>query len=282
MLRTLFACVIASSLSASAMAQCCDTKAAKDGTKTACTDDKSACGMTAKTVADKGSAGSKAACDGSKAVAGASCDGSKAVASASCSGKSDCDSVLAKAGLKVPAISYRVGEKTTACPMEARTLAGEQGQVRFVVADKDYADEAEARKAYARQLDGFLNEVTTVRFAVGKECTACPMTAESLAKKEGKPVMYRVAAFDFETREAAEKAVKAAREAAASVKLVMRVGENKYECPVSADDAAKTAGKPVEYCVGEAASPCKVTAEANLARARIDAAVAALAEAANS
>lgn len=190
--------------------------------------------------------------------------------------------MLAKAGLKVPAMSYRVGEKTTACPMEARTLAGDRGQIHFVVAEKDYTDEAEARKAYAKQLDGFLNEVTSVRFAVGKERTACPVTAETLAKKEGKKVMYRVAAFDFETKEAAEKAVKAAREAAGTVKLVMRVGETNYECPVSADDAAKTAGKPVEYCVGEAATPCKVTAEANLALAKIEAAVAALAQAANS
>jgi hypothetical protein len=276
MLRSLLAVALVSSLAGSALAQCCDTKdASKDGAKTACTDDKSACGMTAKTVADKGSA--KATCDDSKAT----CDGAKAVASASCGDKSDCESVLAKAGLKVPAMSYRVGEKTTACPMEAKTLAGEKGKFQFVVADKDYAEESEARKAYAKQLDGFLNEVMTVRYAVGEECTACPITAESLAKKEGAKVMYRVAAFDFETKEAAEKAVKAAREAAGNVKLAMLVGDKSYECPVSADDAAKVAGTTVQYSVGESATPCKVTAEVNLARARIDAAVSALVAAAN-
>jgi hypothetical protein len=93
--------------------------------------------------------------------------------------------------------------------------------------------------------------------------------------------MYRVAAFDFETKEAAEKAVKAAREAAGNVKLAMLVGDKSYECPVSADDAAKVAGTTVQYSVGESATPCKVTAEVNLARARIDAAVSALVAAAN-
>lgn len=186
----------------------------------------------------------------------------------------------ARAGAALPEMQYRVGEKTTCCPMEAEKLAnGDKAAIRFVVADKTFENEADARKAYAEALEGFLNSVMTVKFAVGEECVSCPMTAKALAQKQGKPVRYRVAAFDFPDEQSAGKAIEAARQAAEKVHLTMKVGDKTFQCPVSADDAAKAEGKPVEYCVGSKASPCKATACVELALARIDAALAELAKA---
>jgi hypothetical protein len=136
-----------------------------------------------------------------------------------------------------------------------------------------------AQEAYAVLLDKTLGDLTTVRYAVGDECVGCPTSAKSLAEKAGKPVMYRLAAYDFKTEEAATKAAAAAQEAAHKVKMGMKVGDKDYCCSTMAGDAAKASGKPVEYVVGEKTSCCKIEAAVNVARAKLDAAIQALDEA---
>jgi hypothetical protein len=227
-----------------------------------------------------------------KAVAdGAQCHGTQArtacgksrahcdKSNASCTGKAACDKRLTEAG--VPVLMYRVGEKTTRCPDEAEKLAkGDEGVIRFVIGEKVYEDEAEAKQAYAKALEDFLGQITSVRYAVGDKSVACPMSAGALAKKEGKPMRYRLASYDFETKEAAKKAAATAREAADGVKMTVNVGDESFTCSTSAAKVAKSKGKSVEFCVGQTRTPCKVTASVNLAMARVEAALEAIEKAA--
>lgn len=208
-----------------------------------------------------------------------SCDKSAAVP-ACCSGQ---NSALAKARATVPAVKFQVGEKTTCCPDEAKELAkGDAKAIKFVVGEKKFDDRSAANEELARALDAFMNDSMNVKYAVGSECVACPMEAGSLAKKNGEKVQYRVAAFNFADESAATKAISAAKEAAGKVEMKMMVGDKCFECPASAGDAAKSAGKSVEYVIGEKRTCCPVEGKVELAKARIDAAFEVLAKSAQS
>lgn len=219
--------------------------------------------------------------EGAKATANASgCCASGATASADKNGTCEKVELVRKS---IPAINYRVGDETVCCPKQAGEMAkAKNTKIQFVVAEKTYADEVEAKKAYAKVLDGYMTEMVSVKYAVGDECVACPVTAKSLAQKEKKPMTYRVAAYDFKTEEAAKKAVVAAKEAVSKVEMKTMVGDKQYSCCDSAAAAAKVAGKPVEYKIGEKATCCPVEADVNLALAKIEAAISALAQASNS
>ena len=183
--------------------------------------------------------------------------------------------------LNMPAMQYVVGEKRTQCSDEAAKLAkaGEK-TIRFVVADKTFAEEGEAKKAYTKVLDEFLANMTRVQFAVGDECTACPLTAKSIAEKKGAKVRYRLASYTFDDKAKADKIAKLALDAAEKVQLTLAVGTESYQCPVTAKEAAQSAGKKLEYCVGEKRTACQVTAKVELAKAKINAANAVIAKAA--
>lgn len=246
-----------------AAAQSTETKKASDccGTKAKATAGASGCHDAAGGAAAKASGcGEKSGGCGEKAE-GASCEKSELVRKS------------------IPTMKYRVGEETLCCPSEAEKLAkSKEATIQFVVADKTYDDEAEAKKAYAKVLDGYMTEMVAVKYAVGEECVACPVTAREMAQKEKKPMTYRVAAYDFKTEEQAKKAVLAAKEAAGKVALKTVVGEKEFGCCDSAAAAAKAENKKVEYKVGDKATNCPVEADVNLALARIDAALNALAE----
>ncbi len=200
----------------------------------------------------------------------------KTACAASCS-----ETAWAKAG--APTMRIVVGEKTVNCPMEAAELAKKENTAPvYYVGETKYSDMAEAGKAYAGELNKFLETVTTVRYAVGEECVSCPVTAEQLAKKQGKAMKYRLASFDFEARERAEKASAAARKAAESVKLVMKVQDKEFCCEKMAGEAAKKAGCSVEYVVGEQKFECDVQASVMLAVSKVRAALAELEKAAQS
>lgn len=208
-------------------------------------------------------------------------EASGAACAATCStSKSECcqaKSGVALAKASIPRMKYAVGDATTCCPQEAQTLAkGDAKAIRFVVGESKFESEAEAQGAYAKALDSYLGEITSVKYAVGKECVACPMSAQELAKKEGQPLRYRLASFDFASREKADDAAKSARAAAENIHLAMMVGEKSFECPMSAADTAKSEGKKVEYCVNGKKSECKSSANVELALAKIDAALTAL------
>lgn len=196
-----------------------------------------------------------------------------------CSASKECDK--SKALASAPKMMYRVGDKTTCCPEEAGKLAnGDRGAIQYVVGEQVFENEADAQVVLAKALDGYLAELTSVKFAVGGECTACPETAKSLAAKEGKPVMYRLASFEFASKEQAEKVAAEAKQAAEKVAMQRKVGEKSYCCQSMASDAAKKEGKPVEYCVGGKTTCCASTASLELAMAKINAAAEAIAKAA--
>lgn len=224
-------------------------------------------------------------CCKSGAVAQASggcCKGS-ATAVAGCSTGKTCGSdALAKSGSKLPAMLFKVGDKTVCCPEQAKSLAkGDEKVMQYVVADKTYTDEAEATEAYGKALDAFFSEITTVKYAVGDNCMACPMSAKELAQKEGKKVQYRLATFSFNDQETANKAAAAAKEAAGKVEMKMMVGDECVACPVSAKELAQKSGKRVEYVVGEMRTQCDKAAKVELNRARAAAALATIEKAAS-
>lgn len=225
-----------------------------------------------KSCAQKCSKEAKAACSkGDKAKCAEA-----GLANPNCCGSD----VIAKYKLDVPAMKYKVGDKTVCCPGEATELvkATKDAKMMYVVGEKSYECEMEAKKAYATELNSYLDNMMSVKYAVGDECTHCPMTAKDMAKKCGKDVKYRVSAFDFNNQESADEAVKHAKTAVEKVHLVNRVGDKETTCCQTAAKMAKEEGKPVEYCVGKTKTECEVTAGVNLALAKIEAAVAALAK----
>lgn len=228
------------------------------GEKTGCAaGDKAA---VAKTAASEGGASCQA---GDKAATGEKGKCSAGSATAGC-----CD---------MPCMKYVVGEKSTCCPDEANKLAnGDKKLIKYVVADKEFSDEAEAGKAYVEVLNKHLESMMQIKYAVGDECVACPMTAKELASKSQKKVMYRVAKFDFADQAKAEEAIKHAKAAAEKVSMKMMVGDKCVGCPVEARQVAEKEGKKVEYVVGEKRSCCETMGNVELAKARIMAAVKAL------
>lgn len=216
--------------------------------------------------------------------AGASCNKDKACCAkgGETASKEACrDKMLAAAGM--PLMKYKCGDKTTCCPKAAEEMAaGKDVQVRYVVNETEYADKTEALQAYKTTLEDYLNTMTAVRYAVGDKCVACPDTAAALAKNNGDAVKYRVAAFTFGQKPAAEKAAEAARAAAESVNLKMVVDGQEYSCEKSAQTACKSKGegaaKTCEYKVGDLKTCCEVTAKVELAKARIAAAYKAVEE----
>lgn len=236
-------------------------------------------------ASDKGKSGcNPAAC-------AAACKDKKGCDPAACGGKA------VAAGM--PRMQYKVGDQTLCCTGKADELAkGDAAKIRFVVADKEYTDKAEAMKAYQGELDSFLGTLTTVRYAVGKECVACPNAAQQMAREKGENVKFRVASYTYADRPAAEKAAKAASEAAEQVTMKTVVDGKTYTCEKEATAAAKTGGtchghgdaqttagksdakgetgKGTEYVIGETKTCCPVTAKVELAKAKINAAVAAI------
>jgi hypothetical protein len=188
---------------------------------------------------------------------------------------------LAKAGLKMPEMMYVVGDKKACCPNEAKELAkGDMKLVKYSVAEKTYDTEDAASEAYAKALDSFVSGVTTVKYAVGDQCVACPMSAADLAKKEGKTVQYRLASFSFESEDVAAAAAKAGKEAADKVEMKRMVGSECVACPKAAAALAAKDGKSIEYVIGEKRMGCEKAATVALAKARAEAALAAIAKAA--
>jgi hypothetical protein len=193
------------------------------------------------------------------------------------------DKALAATGM--PVMQYKVGDQTTCCPKAAAEMAkANDAAMRYAVNETEYADKAAALEAYASTLDEYLGTMTTVRFAVGEKCVACPTAAAALAKDSGETMKYRVAAFTFADKAAAEKAADAARTASEKVVMTMVVDGKETKCDAtakkacnkSADSAA--AGKTCEYRVGETKTNCATTAKVELTKARIETAQKALEE----
>jgi hypothetical protein len=204
--------------------------------------------------------------------------------SAMCTSAVTCDGDVVRCeGVELPRIGFKVGDTITCCMKSATEMSkGDSAQVKFVVGDKTYDNLGEAKAARLKALEEYYEGLLTVKYAVGDECIGCPMAAKDLASKSGKPVRYRLAAFDFAEKAQAEKAAEAARAAGDKVTMTCAVGDKTFTCPKGAAEAAKTCGKKVEYCVGEQKTSCETTAKTRLIEARITAALETLAEAAHS
>lgn len=201
---------------------------------------------------------------------------------AMCNSDVTCDGdVVRFEGVDLPRIGFKVDGTLTCCMKSAKSMAGDDlSKIHFVVGEKTYPNLPEAKAARLVLLEQYYDSLLAVKFAVGDECTACPMTAKDICKKSGKPVRYRLASYEFAEKSDAEKAVELARAAAEKVSMDWVVGEKKYHCPTEAAAAAKANGGKIEYCVGDQKTPCETTGKTRLVEARITAALQALAQAA--
>lgn len=260
-----------------------------------------------------------AMCMGASALAGDGCgakakDGEKATAGKGCAATcKDKAGMAAKCGDKakgdcgdMPKVMYKVADKSFCCEKEATQVAKETegAKVLYVVAGKEYADKAEAMTAYRDQLETFLGNVTTVRYAVGDDVVSCPSAAADMAKDKKADMTFRVASYKFDKKDAAEKAARAAAEAADNVSLKMVVDGKTITCDKAAEKACGTtkaslpegackhaqaadtaAKKPTqatqdcEYMISTDENTkihCPIMARVELAKARIAAAMKAL------
>lgn len=250
----------------------------------------------------------------SGAAAEAKADGKSGDCAKKCAtAKASCEVRGKKVEYDVPAMTYKVGDKETCCEKMALEAAkGEEKAVKFIVAGKSFDTKSEAMTAYAETLDNYLNnQVLTVRYAVGDECVACPMAAGALAKSKNEKMKYRLASFNFDDQEKADKALAAAKKAIdggckageakgccaakAEAKGESKDGEVKKVadakegqpagCTGHAKDAeAKGCGATKEGQVAKASDEKKIgcckeaEGKVEVARAKIDAAIKAIAE----
>ena len=191
-----------------------------------------------------------------------------------------CDGdVVRHEGIDLPRIGFKVGETITCCMKSATQMAGgDLKKIKFVVGEKTYDDLDAAQAARLDMLEKHYENLVTVSYAVGDERTSCPMAAQELAKKQGKPVRYRLGAFDFAEQADAAKVSEAARAAGDKLAMKWAVGDKTFDSAADAAEAAKASGQSVEYVVAEQKTPCEVTAQTRLIEARISAALDVLAK----
>ncbi len=178
----------------------------------------------------------------------------------------------------------KVGDKETSCPSEARKISTAcDTKPVYVLNGTEYHCGVSAKKAYAKQLDAWLKEATTVKYAVGGDTVSCPKAAEQIAAKSEKAggcgsVKYQVASFKFGCEKKAEAASVAAKKAAcnASSSVVMTVGDTKTCCKYMAAALSEENGLPVVYTVNGEVTECNVEASVMKAMAKIRAALGAL------
>jgi len=202
--------------------------------------------------------------------------------SAMCSSDVTCDGDRVRyAGVNLPRIGFDVDGQRTCCMKSAQRMAkGDPSKIAYVVAGKKCKNLEEAQAARLKVLDEYYADVLTIKYAVGDDVGACLETAKDKAKASGKPLRYRLAAFDFGNKNDADKAAAAARAAADKVTVLCAVGDKTFACPKEAAEFAKSSGKKVEYRVGEQATTCKNIAKTRLIEARITAAFEVLMKAA--
>lgn len=248
------------------------TVAAEEGKKGCCSKGKKA--MTA-------SAGEKKPCSASKASAKGGCSKKcgmtgKTVAAkeGGCPIGAKVDAVLAS----MPEMKYTVGDRSMCCPKAAKYAAEkEHKEMTYTIGEENFKTEGEAMEKLASLMEEEIKSMQTVSYAVGGDCSRCPMTAKSMAKKSGKKMMYRVAGVDFESREMADAAAKAAAEAAEKVSMAYKVGDKEFKCATMAGSKCKESGSKMTYVVGDEETCCKTQAKVLHAKAKVRAMVQAAA-----
>ena len=204
----------------------------------------------------------KTAC-GTTACGTAPCAASAcaATACATAAGK-DCQDCPVTAAMKaLPQLIFAVGEEKTACPKAAAELAQKSSApIHYLVADKSYAKECEAKVALAEATEQFV-----AAFAEPKQC-----------KESGK---VTVAGKQLCCPDTAAQTAAVAKAAMDKVEVTYLVGEKECHCAVEAEKLSKESGDPTVYVVAGESTGCSVTARLNLARAKYKAAVLAVLQA---
>ena len=200
----------------------------------------------------------------STAVEAKKCDKECQLAKSDC--KSECqskcgDCPVSQAVAALPKITFAVGGERTCCNEAAAELAKKHNaDVKFVVADKEYCCENEAKVALVAATKKFVAD-----FAEPKKCDVSGTTT--------------IAGKQLSCCNSAAKTAKIVKAAMDKVEMSYLVGEKECHCPVEATAVAKESGKPTIFVVANEKTECKVTAELELARQKYIAAVKALAEA---
>ncbi|MGB0715087.1 MAG: hypothetical protein ACPGXK_04360 [Phycisphaerae bacterium] len=246
------------------------TVAAGEGKKGCCSKGKKA--MTA-------SADEKKPCSASKAAAKGGCSKKcgmtgKTVAAkeGGCPIGAKVDAILAS----MPEMKYSVGEKTMCCPKAAKYAAEKEHKtMMYTIGKEHFKSEGEAMAKLASMMEEEIKHMQSVRYSVGGECSRCPMTAKSMAKKSGKKMMYTVAGVEFECSDKAAAAAKAATEAASEVKMAYKVGDKTFPCSKMAGSKCKKDGAKMTYLVGDDETCCETQAKILHAKAQVRAMVQA-------
>lgn len=173
----------------------------------------------------------------------------------------------------MPAIRYQVGDATTSCPKHAKALAGTGGSIQYLVGDDAFSTEDDAVSKLAELTEAEVNKMMAVHFVVADESFECPMSAKKAAAAKETKIVYRVAGFDFNEREAADKVAELAKAAVSNVQMRYKVGGDSFCCDRMAGVKAKETGKAMEYEVAGNSTPCAVTAKRLMAEAKLRAAV---------
>jgi hypothetical protein len=176
--------------------------------------------------------------------------------------KADCDSCpIAAAMEKLPKITFAVGGEAACCENSAEALAKESGgHIHYVVGKQEFDSKADAHVALIEATEGFVASFT--------ECHTCPHSGT-----------VTLAGETQSCEKTAANLAKLMSEAMEEVKLTYAVGEEECSCPIEAGKLAEKSGAEKQFVVGEEKTCCEQTARLNLARAKYQAAVAALVEA---
>ncbi len=254
---------------------CCGAKAAT----TVAGEPKSSCGAkAATTVAQE----TKSSCGG-KTHGTSACGAAKADGKPSCGAKSTIttgDSRVDAALASLPKIRYRVGEQVMCCEQTAAKLAESTGKpLEYLIGDEVLNGHCAAEIRMAAILEGEIQKLAAVQYAVADESVSCPATAKRLAEKKKAAVAYRVAGIDFESPDKADKAVKLVSEAVDGVKMSYKVGDEKFCCDKMAGMRAKGNGGKMSFVVGDEETTCENHARLLLMEAKARAAVQAAATA---
>jgi hypothetical protein len=180
----------------------------------------------------------------------------------------------------MPAMHYVVGDKETCCPEEAAQLVSAGGQMQYKIANVTYTDQAEAGKAYAAELEHYLDRMTRISFVVGEECCCCPLQAEELAKTSGQTVRYKVGNTVFDCADKAIRASALAYGRAQQVNMHYAVDGQETECAETFAQAKACTTTKASYLVAGKETQCEVEAACMLVTAKIEAALMAAEQAA--
>jgi len=165
------------------------------------------------------------------------------------------------AGLaKLPKLAYMVGEESICCSEMAKAKAKETGaKLVYLVGTKKFDDETAAFTGLVEETEKFVDQFSKpqeckVSGAIsigGQECS-CSVMAGEIAQNLKK-------AMD-------------------TVAVSYKVGDKACSCPVDAKATAKSSGLKMMFVVNEEATECEQTARLNLAKAKYQAGLIAMAK----